>query len=1055
MAGVSQRPTLLEIFLLVGIVLLAGGLRAYQLGYKSLSLDEILLVGAAQQGGLLGPYGSLSAAQPPAYLFLMRLVSSVSHAEWALRLPAILASTTGVVALWALGRNMFGSLVGLLAAFFLALSPLHIELAQEAHTYALSATLSTLLLWSLWRAAQRESAREPGQQEHAIRRWLATWGPFVLLAVLSLYTYAYAWVPVGLSLLIFPLFLRATGPGEAAGLGRAPARRAALRRLGMALAAVGLAALPLLIRQLTAPAVVADPLLTGIDAGSLQPALRLDSALFSNVLLAFVTYRPDWRFDPLFFSAMTLWWLVGLAWLLWRRRPIGIALGLWLLLPTLLLAWLASRGESVLAPRHLIFVLPVFTLVVATGVAAVARLGAAIVQRAFPDRRRLAVATNGLLLAILVLAFVKGSADPVAFYYRKPKQDWKTLAAILNTEPAPRDAIVLLPGAAGPLQWYLTADAQVIDAPINAQLERLCQQRDAIYVAEATTQAPLSEEDTRYLRGNYIRVPLADLDLYYRNCRPDAWYGAGADRLFPLAQHAGLSFPPIARAQEQFTALAAQNDQVPAAQPPPSATVAATPLPSMAATVELAPVMTATVTAPPPALPDQPLDPDELLAALSAAAPDDAMAQVRLGALALQQGAPPEQAGEHFQRAIDLDPSAWLAYGLWANSLGSTAQITQALQIIDQGLAAVPDSLALQTMQARWQNASTPTPASEAFQAALEAGRNALRERNWEDAIGAAQQAMASAPERHEAQLLLGDAYRGLGEISQALQAYQRATELAPHLSILHGRQAEMLARLGRADEAIAAGLLALSIDQGRWESWFALGRAAMASALAPQTSAASLTPVEAAGMAEAFLLRAQELAPADNQAPSRLLTDLRAAYSQRALSPTADAASDAAPAFDSMTAQQRTAARVEADQAMQTGQPDQALDIYQQLAAVDDQDRASRMGAANALAALGRSDEALAALEAISVEWPDFPFARIRQGALLEDLGDWEGALAAYREAVRAAPDNADTHFTLAYALRRAGQRDEAIAAFEAGLELDPGRDSASQALEILKNGQ
>ncbi len=945
-------------------------------------------------------------------------------------------------------------MVGLLAAFFLALSPLHIEYAQEAHTYALAATLSTLLLWSLWRAAQRESASKLGQEEHAIRRWSATWGPFVLFAVLSLYTERYAWAPVSLSLVIFPLFLLATGPGGAAFPGRVPARRAALRRLVIALAAVGLAALPLLISQLTAPAGVVDQQLAGIDVGSLQPTLRLDSALFSSVLLAFVTYRPSWSFDPLFFSAMTLWWLVGLAWLLWRRRPIGIALGLWLLLPIVLLAWLASRSGSALAPRHLIFVLPVFTLVVATGVTAVARLGAAIVHWALPNRRRLAAATNGLLLAVFVLAFIKGSTDPVAYYYRKPKQDWKTLAAILDTQPAPRDAIVVLPSAAGPLQWYLTANTQVIDARVSEQLERLCQQHDAIYVAKAAADSTLSEEDANYLRRNYIQVPLADLDLYYRNCQPDTWYGAGAERLFPLAQHAGLPFPATRRAQEQFTALAAQSDQVPAAEPSPSPPAVVTPAPDRAPAVEPAPMMTATVTAPPPALPDQPLDPDEMLAALTAAAPDDAMAQVRLGALALQQGAPPEQAGEHFQRAIDLDPTAWLAYGLWANSLGNTTQITQALQIIDQGLAAAPDSLALQTLQARWRPASTAAPASEAYQTALEAGRNALRERNWEDAIDAAQQATALAPERHEAQLLLGDAYRGLGEISQALQAYQRATELAPSLGILHGRQAEMLARLGRTDEAIAAGLVALSIDQSRWENWFALGRAALASGLAPQTSAISLTSEEAADMAEAFLLRAQALAPADNQAPSRSLADLRAVFPQRAPSPTADAASDSAPAFDSMTAQQKTAARAEADQALQTGQPDQALAIYQQLATVDDQDRASRMGVANALAALGRSDEALAALEAISAEWPDFPFARIRQGALLEDLGDQEGALAAYREAVRAAPDNPDTHFTLAYALRRAGQTTEAIAAFQAGLALDPGRSAARQALEEIIAG-
>ena len=199
----------IELVLLALIVLLAGGLRAYQLGLKSLWLDEIFFVSASQQGGLLGPYGSLSVAHPPGYLLLMRLVSSISEAEWVLRLPAMLASTAGVVALWALGRRMFGPVVGLLAAFFLALSPMHLEFAQEAHSYALFATLSTLLLWALYRAAQRESGEKPVQRGRSIRFWLSTWLPFVLVAVLSLYIHYYALAAVGLSLLIFPLFLLA------------------------------------------------------------------------------------------------------------------------------------------------------------------------------------------------------------------------------------------------------------------------------------------------------------------------------------------------------------------------------------------------------------------------------------------------------------------------------------------------------------------------------------------------------------------------------------------------------------------------------------------------------------------------------------------------------------------------------------------------------------------------------------------------------------------------------------------------------------------------------
>ncbi len=1051
----------------MAILLLAAGVRAYRLDAKSLWLDEILMVSASQQGGIFGPYPSLGAAQPPAYLFLLRLAGAISQADWAMRLPAVIASTVGVAALWALGRRMFGPLVALLAAFFLALSAMHIEFAQEAHVYALLATLSTLLLWSLWRAAQREVAEgnrgEPKGSEgntHARQStrartvmWLTTWGPFVLLVVLGLYVHTYALAPTLLSLVVFPLFLRAAQSSTSASPWHDPLQRRGLRHLGLALAVVGLAYLPSLISLLTQ----ASP------SGPVANPLSLQS--LANLLLAFVTHRSSWLFDPLFFGAVILWWLAGLGWLLWRRRPIGLALALWTLLPVPLIAWLGYQSGLAFAPRRLIFILPVFQLVVAVGVVAVARLGAMVVQAVLPSRRQAAGVAYGLLLAASLLAFVKGSYDPVAFYFRKPKQDWRTLAAILHTQPTARDQVVILPSTDGPLQWYLArqdgsplAEVSVVEANLGGELERLCLGHDAIYVAEATFRRPLSEEDASYLSDNAIRVPLAELNLYFRNCRPDAWYGAGAQPLFSLAQHTDLDFSATRSAQEQFDILAAQvGSDTPAAAAATQPTTAG-PAPQAGSDTPAAAADTQPTTAGPEATPapsEQATDPEVLLGELIRAAPDEAITQVRLGALALQQGTSLDTAGEHFQQAIDLDPTVWLAYGLWANSLGNSGQITQSLQIVNQGLVAIPDNPALQAMQARLQDGAVSASSGDAYQTALEAGRSALRERNWEDAIGAAQQAVVQAPARYEAQLLLGDAYRGQGELAQALQAYQRATELAPYLSILHSRQAEMLARLGRVDESTAVSLTALAIDQGRWENWYALGRAYQAGALAADAGLATPAAAQAAQQAEAFLLRAQALAPAENQAPARSLAELRAALPQPTASAPAEPVSQPVWDYASMSGQERTAARVQADQTLQAGQPAEALAIYQQLVAVDGQDRASRMGVANALAALGRFDEAMAEFEAISAGWPDFPFAHIRQGALLEERGDLEGALSAYREAVRIAPDNANTHFTLAYALRRAGQRDEAIAAFEAGLELDPSRDSASQVLEALKSGQ
>ncbi|MCB0039001.1 MAG: glycosyltransferase family 39 protein [Caldilinea sp.] len=1018
----------IELLLLALILLLAAGLRAYHLGLKSLWLDEIFFVNASQQGGLLGPYGALSVAHPPAYLFLMRLVSSLSQAEWALRLPAMLASTVGVAALWALGRRLFGRAVGLLAAFFLALSPMHLEFAQEAHSYALFATLGTLLLWGLSRAAQREVARQPAASGRAWRFWLSVWGPVVLVAVLSLYNHYYALAPVGLSLLIFPLLLLDAGRCPLPSLWREPGQRRALLHLLIALLVVGLAFLPQLISQLAPTAVVASQRSLAMGAGDLEPVFRLDLKSFADVLVAFVTYRPNWTSDPLFFAGVTLLWAAGLVWLLWKRTAAGLALSLWIFLPLPVIAWFAFQTGFSFAPRRLIFILPIFMLVVAVGVTASARAAAAAIQRAFPDRRSWTRAAYAVIIAVIVLAFVKGSLDPLSFYYRKPKQDWKTLAAILNSRPAAGDAVALLPSANGPIQWYLTADASLVGENVVDTLQQLCLDHDALYVAEATTRRPLSAADARYLAENFITVPLKDLALYYRNCRPDAWYGAGAEKLFPLAQHSDLAYPPTRRARQEFEALAAQFapliaqlDQSPAEAQPTAPPPTATPVPTPTATPTPAPVVA--------------MDARTLMTVMVAAAPDDPLTHLRLGAYALQEGATPEQAGEHFQRAIDLDPAAWLAYGLWANSLANTGQITAALQMVDQGLVITPDNLALQTMQARFQDGAAAAT-DDAYPAALEAARSALRERQWDAAVAAAEQAIALAPDRYEPQLVLGDAHRGANDLAQALAAYQQASARAPYLSILHSRQAEMLARLGRADDAIAAAMTAVAIDQSRWENWHALGRAYAAQAIRDNVI------VDPAGvrLAEAALLRAVELTPATVQTAARALDELRAAVA-RAQAAAADAARAASPAR-----------RAAAQQLLQSGDAEGALAAYRALVATDRQDRESRMGVAAALAALQHKDQALAEFRQISADWPDFPFARLREGMLLEETGDLAAAIAAYRSAVAIAPDNADAHFTLAYALRRDGQRDLAMAEFQAGLALDPSRDSARQALEGLQ---
>ena len=263
--------------MLLAIVALATALRAYHLGVQEPVVRRGDLCPRGSMGGLFGPYGLASISHPPGYLFIMRLMGSISHEEWLLRLPALIASVLGIVAAWGLGRALVGRVEGLLVAFMLALSALHLEYAQEAHSYALFGTLSTFLLWSLYWVAQRSVGQFAKLPSDGKLRTIGPWAVVVLLATADLYVHYYALAPVGLSLIVFPCFLLAVQPGPVASLWREPAKRRALLHLAIALVVVGLLFLPQLSSQLLGSARVAADRTEALEAGILAASFDFKS----------------------------------------------------------------------------------------------------------------------------------------------------------------------------------------------------------------------------------------------------------------------------------------------------------------------------------------------------------------------------------------------------------------------------------------------------------------------------------------------------------------------------------------------------------------------------------------------------------------------------------------------------------------------------------------------------------------------------------------------------------------------------------------------------------
>lgn len=906
-------PDRTELLALAGILLVGLVLRIYGLGAKSLWLDELVLARSAYgDGTLLSPFGFGAVVHPPGYLMLIRLVEQfVGRSDLLVRLPAALFSFGGILAIWALGRAFAGPAVGLTAAFILAISAFHIQYGQELHTYALFATLSAVLLWSLLRAVQRSvcavkedaGPTELTDSSHPfMRKWAAIWWPFVVTAVIALYSHYYAVFTVALTVFMMPTFLLMESGRPFGALWREKSLRAVLVGYVAAMMVVGVLFVPQAIFGLRNSMDYASFRVQSVATGELIRRFEIGPHLVTETFISFVTGRSSGIDESaLLLILLVAFFLLGFLWMLAqpagpsrrRYRFLALAVIIWIALPLPVIAWLSQRAGESFAARRLIFALPMIVIVESIGLVGLANMlgrwgvgGKAVIADL---RSRPVWPVIILLLGITTLA----SIGTLRSYYLRPKQDYRAVAQLLQSHVGQQDVVAALGSLTrANLAWYYLDPITDLSRNVVSTLESLCAQNDAMFLVGVPPGDRYPENSASWIAQNFVEIEFYQISVYYRNCQADTWFGDGAEALFDSALRNDLSFPWISRSQERFAALADHQSLFPALEQTGGAASSGREAQAGVAADDVAPtsqdleLTEAQAGASDP--PDASTDLGTFLVRMAEVAPDDSMAQVRLGAFALQQGASPDQAEFYFQRAIDLDPTNWLAYALWANSLIRAGQPDAALATLQSGRGANPDSAALAQIATRLQDASSDPP-SDTYRQALENARQALADRRWGDAIQAAQQAVTTGEGSYEAQLALGDAYRGQNSAGEAVAAYSRAVEIAPSVSFLYGRLAEMLARMGRWEEAIDQALLAISIDQSRWENWYALGLAYSASLEAEGGARENESFTERVNLAEMALRKALELAPVPFSAPQRALDELR---SQLSLPP-----SDATPA--------------------------------------------------------------------------------------------------------------------------------------------------------------
>lgn len=454
--------------------------------------------------------------------------------------------------------------------------------------------------------------------------------------------------------------------------------------------------------------------------------------------------------------------------------------------------------------------------------------------------------------------------------------------------------------------------------------------------------------------------------------------------------------------------------------------------------------------------------PDEAIAHYQSALqakPDHPTARGKLAKAFLAAGQPEAALAEQLRRQQEApdDPSVAIALAEIYRILGrfddAEASYRQAIQLQPENMAllvalgdlymerAAPD-LAASLYQQAAEGARSAQDTQVLVQAQVQLGKAYVRLGRTDEAFALAQDLAANQPGYYQGYLLLGQLYESQNDLPAAQSAFESGLAQAPDSAALRLQLGELYLAMDQPAQAEALFSRLIEDSPAEVAAYVGLARAYMAQAGDLQT-----LRFERANEALQTALRLDR-----NSTPAQIaLGDLLLARERPAQAVQAyeTALRNRTSSADDTAIRLKLAAAYTAND-----QIDLALQEYQRIAVVNPGAVGIQMALASAYHESGRPILALDQYRAVNGVDSSFPFAYIKQGEILDELERSEEALRAYQAAVRAAPANADAHFTLASAYRARDMIDEAIRELEAGLAIDPERSAARNALERLKIG-
>lgn len=135
-------------WVLVMITVIGMLLRLYNLGKKSLWLDEAVIFWVSQSDirEILSQNALLNSA-PPLYVLLIHIVSWLGQSEVVLRSFSWLSGTLAIPSIYILCRWLMSKPAALICAFIFAIAPIQVHYSQELREYSLAVLLAIWIVY--------------------------------------------------------------------------------------------------------------------------------------------------------------------------------------------------------------------------------------------------------------------------------------------------------------------------------------------------------------------------------------------------------------------------------------------------------------------------------------------------------------------------------------------------------------------------------------------------------------------------------------------------------------------------------------------------------------------------------------------------------------------------------------------------------------------------------------------------------------------------------------------------------------------------------------------